>query len=58
MRQEFHVWHFVGRSETDHDRPTDNLYFESESGEIDPINASELGILLKHNTLRLVVLNT
>lgn len=57
LREEFHIWHFVGHGGFDKTGKTAQLLFEDQSGEADPVSAMELNILLNRSGLRLVVLN-
>jgi hypothetical protein len=55
LRQGFHVWHFVGRADTDPRSATAQIYCEDASR---PIDARQLNILLNRSGVRLVVLDT
>jgi hypothetical protein len=57
LREEFHIWHFVGHGGFDKDGTTAQLLFEDASGDADAISARELNIMLNRSGIRLVVLN-
>jgi CHAT domain-containing protein len=57
LREEFHIWHFVGHGGFDKDGTTAQLLFEDASGDSDAISARELNIMLNRSGIRLVVLN-
>jgi WD40 repeat protein/tetratricopeptide (TPR) repeat protein len=57
LRQDFHVWHFVGHGGFDRDGTTGQLVFEDTSGDIEYVSAPQLGVLLARNSVRLVVLD-
>jgi len=53
----YQVWHFVGHGGFDQHGMTARLAFEEDTGDIMHINVPELGVLLHHSNLRLVMLN-
>lgn len=57
LREEFHIWHFVGHGGFDKDGKTAQLLFEDATGDADAIGARELNIMLNRSGIRLVVLN-
>ena len=57
LRQGFHIWHFVGHGGFRSDGRTAALAFEDASGDCEWASATELGILLNRNSVRLIVLN-
>jgi CHAT domain len=57
LREEFHIWHFVGHGGFDKAGTTAQLLFEDASGDADSISARELNIMLNRSGIRLVVLN-
>jgi len=57
LREEFHIWHFVGHGGFDKAGKTAQLLFEDASGDADAISAMELNIMLNRSGIRLVVLN-
>lgn len=57
LREEFHIWHFVGHGGFHKDGTTAQLLFEDASGDTDAISARELNIMLNRSGIRLVVLN-
>ena len=57
LREEFHIWHFVGHGGFDQAGKTAQLLFEDASGDADAISAMELNIMLNRSGIRLVVLN-
>jgi hypothetical protein len=57
LREEFHIWHFVGHGGFDKAGKTAQLMFEDTSGDTDAISAMELNIMLNRSGIRLVVLN-
>jgi CHAT domain len=57
LREEFHIWHFVGHGGFDKTGKTAQLLLEDANSEADPVSAMELNILLNRSGLRLVVLN-
>lgn len=57
LREGFHIWHFIGHGGYDSSGKFARLYFEDETGDADPISATELNILLHRSGLRLVVLD-
>ena len=57
LREEFHIWHFVGHGGFDKAGTTAQLLFEDASGDSDAISARELNIMLNRSGIRLVVLN-
>jgi CHAT domain-containing protein len=57
LREEFHIWHFVGHGGFDKAGTTAQLLFEDASGDSDSIGARELNIMLNRSGIRLVVLN-
>lgn len=57
LRQGFHVWHFIGHGRLSDDGRSGALCLEDPSGDVNPVSARELGILLQRSGLRLVVLN-
>lgn len=57
LRQEFHVWHFVGHGGFDQSGRNARLSFEDDDGDVQRVSAMQLGIMLNRSSLRLVVLN-
>lgn len=57
LRQDFHVWHFVGHGGFDREDASGRLYFEDATGDIEAISATQLGLLLNGSGLRLIVLD-
>jgi hypothetical protein len=57
LREEFHIWHFVGHGGFDKAGKTAQLLFEDAAGDPDAISAMELNIMLNRSGIRLVVLN-
>jgi hypothetical protein len=57
LREEFHIWHFVGHGGFNEDGTTAQLLFEDATGDPHPIRARELNIMLNRSGIRLVVLN-
>lgn len=56
LREGFHIWHFVGHGEFQAGKGG-ALRFEDATGDVEPVSALELGILLQRSGLRLVVLD-
>jgi CHAT domain len=56
LRQGFHIWHFAGHGGFKPDGKTGVLHFEDAQGDLEAVNALELGILL-NRSVRLVVLD-
>lgn len=57
LREDFHVWHFVGHGSYSRDGRTGQLALEDDHGDAEMVSATQLGILLNRSTLRLVVLD-
>lgn len=57
LRQGFHIWHFIGHGGFTTDNPTGHLLFEDETGDVESVNALQLGVLLNRCGLRLIVLD-
>jgi ATP/maltotriose-dependent transcriptional regulator MalT len=57
LREQFHVWHFVGQGSVTKDGKTGGLMLEDKAGDVDFVKADELHILLQRNSVRLVVLS-
>jgi hypothetical protein len=57
LRQDFHIWHFVGHGGFDQSDATGRLYFEDDTGDVVAVSAGELGVLLRGSGVRLVVLD-
>ncbi len=57
LRENFHVWHFVGHGSFSPDGRTARLVLEDDSGGKQTIGATELQIFLNRNSIRLVVLD-
>jgi hypothetical protein len=57
IREEFHIWHFVGHGGFAKDGTTAQLLFEDATGDAESISARELNIMLNRSGVRLVVLN-
>lgn len=57
LRENFHVWHFVGHGGFSPDGRTARLVLEDDSGGRQTIGATELQIFLNRNSIRLVVLD-
>ncbi|MEM8529259.1 MAG: CHAT domain-containing protein [Chloroflexota bacterium] len=57
LRQDFHVWHFVGHGGFDQSGRNARLSFEDDDGDVQRVSAMQLGIMLNRSSLRLVVLN-
>jgi PKD repeat protein len=55
LRSGFHIWHFVGDSQSSGDE-AGTLNLEHPKGGVQPISPQELGILLNRSTVRLAVL--
>jgi CHAT domain len=58
LREDFHVWHFVGHSGASKDTTSGQLLFRGLSGVAEPVSATQLGIMLNRSGVRLVVLDT
>jgi hypothetical protein len=57
-RDEYHVFHFIGHGDFDHDAQDGVLYLEDEAGHSQPVPGQALGTLLRdHRSLRLATLN-
>jgi len=57
LREGFHVWHFVGHGGFTDDPTTATLRFEDETGDLDEISATQLGIMLNRSGVRLILLD-
>jgi predicted ATPase/Tfp pilus assembly protein PilF len=57
LREGFHVWHFVGHGGFGRDGTTGQLLFEDATGDVEPVSALQLGILLNRSGVRLIVLD-
>jgi len=57
LRQDFHVWHFVGRAGVGSGANSAQLLLE-DAQQPRPVNAQQLNILLKRSGVRLVMLDT
>ncbi|HMO56557.1 MAG TPA: CHAT domain-containing protein [Roseiflexaceae bacterium] len=57
LREEFHIWHFVGHGGFTRDGTTGQLVLEDADGDPEPVSALQLGIMLNRSGLRLVVLD-
>jgi len=57
LRESFHVWHFVGHGIGGEAGTTSVLYFEDVDGDVQPISAAQLSIMLNRSDVRLVVLD-
>jgi ATP/maltotriose-dependent transcriptional regulator MalT len=57
LRQDFHIWHFIGHGTIAADRMRALLLFEDDTGAPDACSARELSILLEETSLQLVILN-
>jgi tetratricopeptide (TPR) repeat protein len=57
LRQGFHVWHFVGHGGFAKDGVAGQLYFEDATGDVEAINAMQLGVLLNRSGVRLIMLD-
>lgn len=57
LREGFHIWHFVGHGGYNRDGKIAQLSFEDATGDVEPVSATELNIMLHRSGLRLVVLD-
>jgi hypothetical protein len=57
LRQEFHIWHFVGEGVSSIGSALSQLILEDVVGGSRPISAIELGIMLNRSKVRLAVLD-
>jgi hypothetical protein len=57
MRQEFHVWHFVGHGNISEDGKTGQLCFEDEFRDVEWVSAPQIAVLLNRSGVRLAVLS-
>jgi hypothetical protein len=57
LREGFHVWHFVGHGGFSAEDQTGLLRFEDETGDVDEISATQLGIMLNRSGVRLIMLD-
>ncbi|NOK60297.1 MAG: CHAT domain-containing protein [Chloroflexi bacterium AL-W] len=57
LRQDFHIWHFVGHGGFDQTGRNARLSLEDDDGDVQRVSAMQLGIMLNRSSLRLVVLN-
>jgi hypothetical protein len=57
LREDFHIWHFVGHGALGPDGKTAELRLLDESGDVEPVSAAVLAYLLGRSEVRLVVLN-
>jgi CHAT domain/AAA ATPase domain len=58
LRQDFHIWHFVGHGAFSRDGQTGLLQFEDPSGDVELVSALQLSIMLNRTSLQLAVLDT
>ncbi len=57
LRENFHIWHFIGHGIGASDGKTGGLLFEDANGDAERVDARVLGIMLNRNSIRLIVLN-
>ncbi|HMO55770.1 MAG TPA: CHAT domain-containing protein [Roseiflexaceae bacterium] len=56
-RPAYHVWHFVGHGQSSVDGRAAQLRFEDDQGDVAPISAGALAVILDRSPVRLIVLN-
>jgi tetratricopeptide (TPR) repeat protein len=57
LRDEYHIWHFIGHGGYDRDGTTGRLAFEDERGDTNYVSAAQLGVLLDRSSIRIAILD-